>query len=728
MNNQHEREKDPLKKPEQFHRFMFEDNPQPMWVYDLETLKFLKVNKAAVAVYGYTEKEFMTMTLKDIRPAEDVPKLLRNIESTINTYNQAGVWQHNKKNGDTLIVEIHSHYVLFNNRPSRHVMVRDITAQKKAETKLQQTEEKLKFFAEHARDIIYRVSIIPDRKFEYVSPAATAMTGFTPEEHYADPDLGFKMVHPDDRTILQELMASGEGFEKPIQLRWVRKDGGNIWTEQINVPIYDKQGVLIAIEGIARDISERKFAEEKLFESRELFRAIASSTPDHIIIQDCELRYVYVANPQLNMKVEEMIGKTDFDLLEYKEAEQLTTIKMQVMHSGIPVNLEAVLHPKTGNPEYFEGTYVPRIDNQGKTSGVIGYFRNVTERKRAKDNLKESEEKYRTLIENMGEGILMTDLDDRILYTNQRISEIYGYSPDELTGKIGYEILEHTDFHDVLKSKKEKRLQGQPDTFEVKGIKKSGETIWVRINGAPVRNAGGEIIGSVGIVSDITGQKQAGERMLQLINRLLESEETMKSKAAHQLHDHVGQNLTALTINLNYMAMQLSKDSKTKVQNRLDDSLAILSQTIEQIRDIMSDLRPSVLDDYGLHAALNWSADLFARRTGIRTIYRGKNPSKPLSASLEHTLFRVSQEVLHNVAKHSKASLVEITMDESDESIYLTIKDDGIGFDHDEIYNSGTRHGWGLLSMEERIRLIGGNIEIISKPGQGTEIRIKSNK
>lgn len=148
---------------------------------------------------------------------------------------------------------------------------------------LQSSEQRYMRLAENAQDLIYRYRFWPERGFEYVSPSATAITGFSPEDHYADPDLGFKLIHPEDRHLL-EATAGGEfDYSRPLTLRWVRKDGEIIWTEQRNVPIYDDEGRLIAIEGIARDVTERMRIEQAVRAEKAWSETIISSAPVIIV-------------------------------------------------------------------------------------------------------------------------------------------------------------------------------------------------------------------------------------------------------------------------------------------------------------------------------------------------------------------------------------------------------------------------------------------------------------
>lgn len=269
-----------LRDPEEHYRPFFENNPLPMWVYDRGTLAFLAVNGAAIRHYGYSREEFLGMTIRDIHPPEHVPALLEAVTTVPGQLRQLGVWRQRRKDGTVIDLEIITHDLIYGGREARLVLANDVTERKRAEERLRESEERFRRLAENAQDMIYRYRLNPSRGFEYVSPAATAMTGYTPAEHYADPGLGLRLVHPEDRDLLQQLALGGESLTHPVVLRWVRKDGTILWTEQRNVPVHDAQGNLVAIEGIARDITKHKQAEEALAARTQQLEAVRAVTTE----------------------------------------------------------------------------------------------------------------------------------------------------------------------------------------------------------------------------------------------------------------------------------------------------------------------------------------------------------------------------------------------------------------------------------------------------------------
>jgi signal transduction histidine kinase len=233
------------------------------------------------------------------------------------------------------------------------------------------------------------------------------------------------------------------------------------------------------------------------------------------------------------------------------------------------------------------------------------------------------------------------------------------------------------------------------------------------------------------LLAEVEERKQT-EKALTYSQRLLralyiqlgELEEAERQRLSRELHDQVGQNLTALGINLSVILNQLSDESRSVVESRLNDAMRITAETAGSIRDVMAALRPQVLDDYGLKAALKLEAERFSDRTGIVTTVIGKDISPRPSDGLETSLFRIAQEALTNVSKHGVANQVTVRLEQSDALVRLTINDDGVGFDLNKL-NSADQSGWGLMTMRERIQAHDGTLKVVSVPGEGTQIIVE---
>ena len=204
--------------------------------------------------------------------------------------------------------------------------------------------------------------------------------------------------------------------------------------------------------------------------------------------------------------------------------------------------------------------------------------------------------------------------------------------------------------------------------------------------------------------------------------RLVEVQETERRALANDLHDLVGQKLTALNINLNIVKMESAPSLPAGSGARLNDSLKLVEETIESIRNVMAELRPAVLDDYGLPAALRWYAEQFVKRTGVMTTVSEQGPAHRLSPAVEESLFRIAQEALTNVAKYARAGKVAMTLATTSDTSRLTIADDGCGFDPSAWKRPAKDHGWGLMIMRERAAAVGAELSVESAPGLGARV------
>jgi two-component system sensor histidine kinase UhpB len=250
------------------------------------------------------------------------------------------------------------------------------------------------------------------------------------------------------------------------------------------------------------------------------------------------------------------------------------------------------------------------------------------------------------------------------------------------------------------------------------------------VNIVPLRDDGGEVIGAINCFQDVTERKHAenalrdsGVKLQALSRRLVELQESERKELAGELHDRIGQSLTALNINLTILRTALSSQAH-EVRARLADSGTLIESTIAAIRNLASELRPPMLDDHGLVLAIDWYARQFSARSGISVSVHSQGWGKRLAPQGEIALFRVAQEALNNVVKHARASRIEITLEQSGGECVMSVQDDGVGFDITEQHKA-RQPGLGMVTMRERAQAVGGHFEIQMLPGRGTRVVVR---
>ena len=343
---------------------------------------------------------------------------------------------------------------------------------------------------------------------------------------------------------------------------------------------------------------------------------------------------------------------------------------------------------------------------------------------------------YQSIIDGVADSIMVIDQDYHVILMNRAARK---FAIDELPNAqplLCYQLSHHLPAPCAGETHpcplEQVRKLGHPVTVIHEHFQANGEKRFIEVSASPLSGTTGSFTGIIESMRDVTERyqtevalRQYTDRLRSLTAQLADVSEAERKRLSQELHDQVGQNLTALGINLNIIRAEAAPGASVSLLTRLDDSLSLVEQTTQRIRDVMVDLRPPVLDDYGLVAALKWYGRRFNQRTNIVMSVNGEEPSPRLSPHLENVLFRIAQEALTNVTKHAQAAKVEVTIEECSGIVSLIIADDGIGFDPAHDAEGKGNQGWGIITMMERAEAEGGHCRIESRPVGGTQVIVE---
>ena len=341
---------------------------------------------------------------------------------------------------------------------------------------------------------------------------------------------------------------------------------------------------------------------------------------------------------------------------------------------------------------------------------------------------------FRLLVESVSDyAIYLLDTAGRVMSWNAGAERIKGYSASEILGR-----------HFSLFYPAEDRAAGRPDEMlrhasedgrtSAQGwrVRKDGSRFWADVVITALRNRSGALTGYAKVTRDLTARRESEERLrvaaasLQsLTRRLVQAEEAERRRIATELHDRVGQTLSALNINLDIALGSLGESGSPDLRMRLRDSLGLVDGTLSTIENVMAELRPPLLEEYGIAAALGWYGEEFAKRTNIavKCDDQARERNRELHREAAIALFRIVQEALNNVAKHAQATEVNLRIDADAHDMTITIRDNGKGFDPVTAEARSTRLG--MTTMQERVTAAGGSLELQSTPGKGTTIKAR---
>jgi PAS domain S-box-containing protein len=484
-----------------------------MWVYDLETLAFLEVNGAAVEKYGYSREEFLTMTLKDIRPPEDVPRLLQTVATLKEPLQHSAHWRHTLKNGSIIEVEISLHRLQYNERNAALVIVQDITERNRAEEALRDREHKYRNIFENMQDVYYEASI--DGTILEISPSIEIMS----KGQYHRNDLVGKSMYDlysgvgERPALLSTLKERGSVTDFEVTLK--NRDGSSIPCSISSKIQFNAQGKPTTIIGSMRDITERKRAEEVIRDSEERFRLVFDHVLDGISIYSEDPDPAKRTLIECNERYAAMAGRSREELLQLGSTlglqrtleETANDNRLESLTGGVAYRGSFTWIRSDGRENFIEYVAMPATW-RGK-SYSIGIDRDVTERKKAE----ESQLLLNTALESTANGVVITDVKGDIVWVNKAFTGITGYTLKEVLGH-NPKILKSGRQNDSFYSNLWKTISaGNVWHGELINRKKDGSLYADDTTITPLKKANGEITHFIAIEKDITEQKKLDQAL-----------------------------------------------------------------------------------------------------------------------------------------------------------------------------------------------------------------------
>lgn len=704
-----------------FHADILKNVRDGVIVTDLKT-KIVYWNEGATSVYGYSAEEMLGRTPRILYPSEESYQqyLKKLIEQSSNT----GVEERIRKDGRRVWVDLKVAPML--DATGQVIgfigVAKDITERRQVEQALRDSEKKFRTVAEStpASVIIYQGT-----KFRYANPATEKITGYSREELSS---MNFwQFFHPDLREAAKQrglARRRSESVPSQYETKIITKSGEERLFYISAATLMDFEGKP-AVLAIGLDITEHKRAEEKLRQSEEEYRLLFENNPHPMWVYDCETLAFLAVNDaavqHYGYSREEFLAMTIKEIRPEAEVQRLLdALPNPALRSG------GWKHRKKDGTGIDVEINVHGLSFSGKSARLV-LANDVTERKQAEERLRESEERFRAMCNASPVGIFLTEPDGRCIYDNA--------AHMRMSGLTGGEAMDFGWVKSIHPEDRERSVNGWRAAVESNtpyvGVNRylhdDGTVIWADVRTAPVCD-GKKVLGYVGVVQDITERTRALEELRisrqslrSLAARLHGLLEEQRTRIAREIHDELGQFLTGLKMDLVWVGGRLSK-SQSSLKEKTVSMACLIDRLVESVRRISTELRPGILDDLGLEAAIEWQAHEFQERTGIRTQFTSALGDAHLDRGLSTAAFRILQEALTNVARHANATKVTIDLRELDGELALMVEDTGVGIKSSEIAD---KQSLGILGMRERAHLFGGEVEIHGQKGRGTTVALR---
>jgi len=593
----------------------------------------------------------------------------------------------------------------------------DITDRKKAEEALRKSEQMLLTVMDHFPGVVFW----KDRKSNYLgcNQAFAIAAGLnSPNEIVGktDFDLAWAETEAENyRADDYEVMEKGKTILNIVETQH-QANGKVIWFDTCKIPFREPGGQIIGIIGVSNDITDRKMAENALIESEEKYRTIANFTDDWEYWLDPNDNFIYcspscekvtgynstefIQNPEMMAKI---IHPDDLRAYQRHRQERLikfhnTELQFRIIHLN-------------GEIRWIGHVCQPVYNESGIFIGIRGSNRDITERKKTEEKLKNSERKYKLISFNITDGVFITK-NGHIEYTNPSMSNIFGYDESEMVGLNLVELIipeRRAHFETYISFDP---TSDQINNIEIECLRKDNSIIFVEI----FLNHVSSEMQTYGIIHDITKKKQLQEK--NMVKAIIQTEEKERANFSKELHDGIGPLLSTIKLYLQWSIRPKSNRSRKEIIFKAEE---ILEEALTAVKEISNKLSPHLLTNYGLTSAVQSFINKLAETNTVKIDFQS-SVTRRIEIEIEVALYRATIECINNTIKYAKAKHIHIQLIDLGDMIQLQYRDDGKGFDIIKILSE--KKGLGLYNLQNRIQTIGGDIKMFSNPHEGVNYHI----
>ncbi len=558
------------------------------------------------------------------------------------------------------------------------------------------------------------------------SPVLDKIFGIN-QDIYHSVELWIEMLHPDWKQTMQdylwnEVLTKKIPFDKQYQI--VRYNDHEVrWVHGMGDLVLDENGNPIELVGTIMDITESKIAGEALRKSEEKYRQIVETSHEGIWMLDENGLTTFVNQrlaDMLGYDRDEMNGKAMMDFINEDEKDKAKAA-IDRRKDGIAEQVEFRFMKKNGDEIYVLVENNPIFENK-VYKGSMAMLMDITNRRKAEL------ENY-LMVNETEENFVLIDTQYRIITFNKQFSTTYKtyFNREVKRGEFIYDYA-IPERKEIVKELYKRVFNGERVSSETSVNLPDGVVTYSSLF-KPTYDNKGNIVGAFVSSSNITPRKkiedelrksQAELRQLSAHQQTIREEEGRR--IAREIHDELGQQLTGLKMDASWISKKYNKVESAEFEKKVNGMIHLIDEMVKSIRRIASELRPGILDDLGLNAALEWQSHEFEKRTEIKCKFETRLDDAVVNKNTASGIFRIYQEALTNIARHSKATMVEAKIEITDNFLVLQVKDNGQGFNVDAVRNKKTL---GVVGMKERAIMLKGDLQINSAQNRGTIIRLQ---